>query len=180
MLLALFFTFFKIGLVSFGGGYAILSVIEHEVVLSHSWMTPERFADAVSLAGMSPGPIATNSAVLVGFNTAGLPGAIISVIGMILPSFLIIIVLALFFYKKGNNSFMQTIFYGLKPMVAAMVVFAAYRVGVNGQTLLGLNGHTLAQIIIFALAVIGIVKYRLHPLVVLSVSALMGTAFFYQ
>ncbi|GAA4854714.1 chromate transporter [Paenibacillus vulneris] len=180
MLLALFLTFFKIGLVSFGGGYAILSVIEHEVVVSHQWMTPERFADAVSLAGMSPGPIATNSAVLIGFNTAGLPGAATSVLGMILPSFIIIIALALFFYKKGSSSFMQMIFYGLKPMVAAMVVFAAYRVGVNGQTMLGMNGHTLAQLLIFALAVIGIVKYKLHPLVVLSVSALMGTALFYQ
>ncbi|MCS7458863.1 chromate transporter [Paenibacillus doosanensis] len=178
MLLALFWTFFKVGLVSFGGGYAILSVIEHEV-LQHQWMTPEHFAEAVSLAGMSPGPIATNSAVLIGFKTSGMPGAVVSVIGMILPSFLIIIALAIFFYKKSNNGWMQAIFYGLKPMVAAMVIFAAYRVGAGGSTVLGINAHTAALVIIFAFAVIGTAKYRLHPLVVLSVSALMGTAFFY-
>ncbi|MFE5320281.1 chromate transporter [Paenibacillus sp. NPDC056579] len=178
ILLALFWTFFKIGLVSFGGGYAILSVIEHEVI-GNQWMTPDSFADAVSLAGMSPGPIATNSAVLVGFKTAGITGAIASILGMILPSFLIIIALAMFLYKKGQGGIMQAVLYGLKPMVAAMVIFAAYRVGINGQPLLGLNGHTLAVVIIFIFAVVGIAKYRLHPLVVLSVSALMGTAFFY-
>jgi len=179
MLLMLFWTFFKVGLVSFGGGYAILSVIEHEVI-GNGWMSPDSFADAVSLAGMSPGPIATNSAVLIGFQTAGLAGAIVSILGIILPSFLIIIALALFFYRKSQGGgIMQAVLYGLKPMVAAMVVFAAYRVGVNGQPSLGLNAHSLAVAIIFVIAVVGIVKYKLHPLVILSVSALMGVAFFY-
>lgn len=69
------------------------------------------------------------------------------------------------------------IFYGLKPMVAALIVYAAYRVGTNGQPLLGINGHTLAALLIFIFAMIGTMKYHLHPLVVLSVSALMGIAF---
>ncbi|OXM87345.1 chromate transporter [Paenibacillus rigui] len=177
MLFSLFWTFFKIGLVSFGGGFAILSVIEHEVV-AQAWMTPSAFADAVALAGMSPGPIATNSAVLIGYKTAGIAGALAATFGMILPSFLIIVALALFFYKAGRDKFMKALFYGLKPMVAALVLYAAYRVAKNGQPLLGLNAHTLMLAIIFVFAVVGIVKYKLHPLVVLSVSALMGTAFF--
>lgn len=90
--------FFKIGLVSFGGGYAILSVIEREV-LSQQWMTSVDFAQAVTLAGMAPGPIATNSAVLIGYKVAGILGAAAATIGMILPSFIIIIALAVFFLR---------------------------------------------------------------------------------
>lgn len=177
MLWSLFWTFFKIGIVSFGGGFAILSVVEHEVV-AHAWMTPSAFADAVALAGMSPGPIATNSAVLIGYKAAGIAGALAATTGMILPSFLIIVVLALFFYKVGREKFMAAVFYGLKPMVAALVLYAAFRVAQNGSPLLGLNTHTLLLAIIFIFAVLGIGKFKLHPLVVLSVSALMGTAFF--
>jgi len=177
VLWALFWTFFKVGLVSFGGGFAILSVIEHEVV-SQGWLTPGAFADAVALAGMSPGPIATNSAVLIGYKADGLLGAVAASVGMIVPSFLIIIALALFFYKSSSEKFMKAIFYGLKPMVAALVLYAAYRVARNGQPLLGLNLHTLLMVFIFVFAVLGMAKFKLHPLIVLSISALMGTAFF--
>ncbi|MEK3913776.1 chromate transporter [Paenibacillus sp. FSL H7-0331] len=177
MLWTLLVTFFKIGLVSFGGGYAILSVIEREA-LSQQWMTSVDFAQAVTLAGMAPGPIATNSAVLIGYKVAGIPGAAAATIGMILPSFIIIIALAVFFFKVGRERLLSMIFYGLKPMVAALIVYAAYRVGTNGQPLLGINGHTLAALLIFIFAMIGTMKYHLHPLVVLSVSALMGIAFF--
>jgi chromate transporter len=177
MLWALLVTFFKIGLVSFGGGYAILSVIEREAVAQH-WMTSAEFAQAVALAGMAPGPIATNSAVLIGYKTAGVFGAITATLGMILPSFFIIIALALFFFKAGRERWLEIIFYGLKPMVAALILYAAIRVGMNGQPLLGINWHTLAALLIFAFAMVGTMRYHLHPLIVLSVSALMGIAFF--
>ncbi|NHN30213.1 chromate transporter [Paenibacillus agricola] len=177
MLWALIWTFFKIGLVSFGGGYAILSVIEREVV-SQQWITSVDFAHTVALAGMAPGPIATNSAVLIGYKVAGIGGAVAATFGMILPSFIIIIALSLFFFKVGRERLLQMIFYGLKPMVAALIIYAAIRVGVNGQPLMGMNLHTLGVVLIFIFAMIGTMKYRMHPLVVLSGSALMGIAFF--
>jgi chromate transporter len=177
MLWDLLITFFKIGLVSFGGGYAILSVIEREAVGQH-WMTSADFAQAVALAGMAPGPIATNSAVLIGYKTAGVPGAVAATLGMILPSFMIIVALAVFFFRAGRERWLQVIFYGLKPMVAALIIYAAIRVGMNGQPLPGINWHTAAALVIFAFAMIGTMRYHLHPLIVLSVSALLGIAFF--
>jgi chromate transporter len=177
MLLSLFWIFFKVGLISFGGGYAVLSVIEHEVSALH-WMTAHDYAEAVALAGMAPGPIATNIAVLVGYRTSGVGGAAVAVTGMILPSILIVVVLALFLYRARNQTWLETLLYGLKPMVCALILYAAIRVGLNGQPLLGLNWHTLAAVFIFAFAVIGTAKYRLHPVAVLSVSALLGIAFF--
>ncbi|MDF2962639.1 MAG: chromate transporter [Paenibacillus sp.] len=177
MIFALFWTFFKVGLISFGGGYAILSIIEREVMLQH-WMTASDYAEAVALAGMSPGPIATNIAVLTGYKTAGILGALASVAGMILPSVIVVIAVAVLLFKAGRERWMQVVLYGLKPMVTALILYAAIRVGMNGQPFLGINGHTIAALVIFLFSMIGIVKYRLHPLVILSVSALMGIAFF--
>lgn len=97
ILIDLFLTFFKIGLVSFGGGYAMIPVIEAEVVSKHDWMTTQEFTDVIAVASMSPGPIATNSAIFIGYNTAGLPGAIFSTIGSVLPSLIIILIIAMFF-----------------------------------------------------------------------------------
>jgi chromate transporter len=177
MLITLLWTFFKVGLFSFGGGYAILSIIEHEVMI-HEWMAANDYAQAVALAGMSPGPIATNIAILVGYKTAGVSGALASVIGMILPSVIVVIVAAVFLFKAGRERWMQVVFYGLKPMVTALIIYAAIRMGMNGQPLLGINFHTLATLVIFVFALLGIIKYRLHPLLILSASALMGIAFF--
>jgi chromate transporter len=177
MIWALMWTFFKIGLVSFGGGYAILSVIERESV-AQQWMNSADFAHIVSLAGMAPGPISTNSAVLIGYKVAGFWGAAAATIGMVLPSFFIIIALSLFFFKVGRERLLRMIFYGLKPMVAALIIYAAIRVGLNGDALLGMNLHTFGAVLIFIFAMIGTMKYRLHPLVVLVGSALMGIAFY--
>ncbi len=94
----LFILFFIIGTVSFGGGYAMLPVIEREVT-SKGWITTTEFTDTVALAGMTPGSIASNSATIVGYKVAGIPGAIISSIAMSLPSLILILVIALFFIK---------------------------------------------------------------------------------
>ncbi|NOU96549.1 chromate transporter [Paenibacillus sp. LMG 31456] len=175
--LMLFWTFFKVGLISFGGGYAILSIIEREVLLQQ-WMTSVDYTQAVALAGMSPGPIATNIAILVGYKTSGITGAVVAVSGMILPSVIVVIIVAGFLFKAGRERWVQVALYGLKPMVTALILYAAIRMAMNGQPLLGINIHTLASLAIFVFAVIGIMKYRLHPLIILSVSALMGIAFF--
>src|SRR4051812_515512 len=110
MLWSLFITFFVIGFVSFGGGYAIIPVIEHEA-LRHGWMTSQQLIDIIAIAGMSPGPIATNTAVFIGFQTAGLWGAVISAIAITLPSIMIVFLIAMFFYKINDMPMVQSAFY---------------------------------------------------------------------
>ncbi|MDQ8737993.1 chromate transporter [Paenibacillus sp. LHD-38] len=95
MLWELFITFLKIGIVSFGGGYAVIPLIQYEVA-SRGWLESAEYQETISIAGMAPGPIATNSATLVGYKTAGLGGAIMSTLGMVIPS------LRALWFKRGH------------------------------------------------------------------------------
>lgn len=98
----LFWSFFQIGLFSIGGGYAAMPLIQNQVVAIHGWLTMTQFADIITIAEMTPGPIAINSATFVGTQVAGLPGAIIATIGCVLPSCIIVLTLAWFIINTAN------------------------------------------------------------------------------
>ena len=125
MLWDLFTTFFRIGLVSFGGGYAIIPMIELEVV-RHDWMTTQQLTDIIAIAGMSPGPIATNTAVFIGFQIGGFIGAATAVIAITLPSIFIVFLIASSFYKINKLPIVQSAFYGLRPIITALIIYAAF------------------------------------------------------
>lgn len=120
----LFFSFFQIGLFSIGGGYAAMPLIQHQVVDTHPWLTMTQFADIMTIAEMTPGPIAINSATFVGIRVAGLPGALIATLGCILPSCIIVMTLAYVYYRFRNLSIVQGILTGLRPAVVAMIASA--------------------------------------------------------
>lgn len=123
-LLRLFIAFFQIGLFSIGGGYAAMPLIQHQTIDVYSWLTMSEFADIMTIAEMTPGPIAINSATFVGIQVAGIPGALVATFGCVLPSFCIVLALAKIYYKYKNLKIMQGILYGLKPCVLAMVASA--------------------------------------------------------
>ena len=97
--LKLFFAFLQIGMFSFGGGYAAMPLIQHQVVDTYHWLDGKGFADLVTISQMTPGPIATNAATFVGMNTAGLAGALIATFGCILPSCILVTFIAYFYLK---------------------------------------------------------------------------------
>jgi chromate transporter len=179
MLLSLFITFFKIGLISFGGGYAMMPVIQHEVE-RHQWLSSVDFNHVVSLAGTGPGPIATNCATLVGFQTAGVPGAIAATLGMVLPSLILIILLAAFLYKWHSNKWFKSSFYGLKPVVTGFIIFAAIHFGWAGwgSEKFQISWDQIATVLITAGAFLGIIKYKLHPFMIIVFAGIMGIVFF--
>ncbi|WNQ10006.1 chromate transporter [Paenibacillus aurantius] len=177
MLWDLFWTFTKVGVISFGGGYAMIPVIEHEVQ-AHQWMTSQQFSQAVSAAGMAPGPIATNSAIFVGYQTAGVAGAAVSAAGIILPSFLLIILAAAFFRKVYKHRTTKSVFYGLRPVVTGLILYAAVHFAVLNGLLGGKVVSILWSVVIMGGALVALGKYKVHPLVVLLVSGLAGAAFF--
>lgn len=177
MLWGLFVSFFKIGLMSFGGGYAMLPVIQREVS-AHQWMSEEQFVNAVALAGMAPGPIATNSATMIGYTAAGIPGAAISTLGMVLPSLLVVIAIAAFFYKIHQHPFVRASFYGLRPVVTGLVLYAAIHYAMAGETTGWISWQTALTAFMVVGAIVGMVKYRMHPLSVILLSGLIGIAFF--
>ena len=122
MLLKLFTTFFKIGLFSFGGGFAMIPLIQREVIERHKWINSKDFVDMLVLAQSTPGPIAVNTAVFVGYKTRGVGGAIMATLGTVLPSFIVILLLALFFAEVRDNRYVDAAFRAMRPAVVALIV----------------------------------------------------------
>ena len=177
ILLELFKTFLFIGLFSFGGGYAIIPIIEREVV-SQGWMTSQEMIDVIAVAGMSPGPIATNSAVFIGFQIAGFPGAISAVLGMIIPPLVIVLLIASFFYKIHRHHLVKSIFYGLKPIIAGLIIFSSIRFAISNQMMQGISWYTVSLFSIFAVSLFALMKFKVHPLFIIIASGLVGIAFY--
>jgi len=173
MMWELFLTFTKIGFISFGGGYAMIPIIEYEV-LNHGWLDAQQFTDVISIAGMSPGPIATNSAVFVGYKIAGIPGAIVATFAISLPSLILILLVALFFYKIQKHKLVQSIFYGLRPVIVGLICYAAVRFSIYNGIIGGdylFNGVSI-MILLFSLSIL--LFTRIHPLVVIFLSGIVG------
>ena len=171
MVIDLFFTFFKVGAFTIGGGYAMLPVIQGEVVEKKKWMKEEEFLDAIALTNSLPGPLATNCATFVGYRLAGFPGAISSVLGAIMPSFLIILAIALFFTSISGYAVTHYIFSGVRPAVVALIFFALVKmvksVGVNAiNTIIAVSSLVL------------LLFFNIHPIFVITISGVIGLFLF--
>lgn len=178
LLWELFRTFLVIGFFSFGGGYAMIPVIGHQVE-AHAWMPVSEYADIIAVAGMSPGPIATNSAIFVGYRVDGLAGAIAAAVGMTLPSLVIILAAAAFFYKMHRNRWVKAAFYGLRPVVAGLILYGAIRLAAGNGMLSGRFNWTIGMsFLFFGLALLALTKYKMHPFHVIVLSGLAGAAIY--
>ena len=123
----LFYNFFIMGIVCFGGGYAMLPFIQNMVV-SNGWLTPHEFADMIAVAQSTPGPVSINTATFVGYKMGGVLGATISTISLVLPAFLLIIFFTPFLYSQKGSVFLDRILIGIKPVVVALIFISAYEV----------------------------------------------------
>jgi len=178
MLLDLFITFFMIGLVSFGGGYAMIPLIQDQVVNRHGWMELQHFSDIIAVAGMSPGPIATNIAVFIGYEKMGLLGAIIAMIGTILPSLIIILVLGRLFYKVRDNDLVKSSFYGLRAIITGLIIYTAIMFAETNGMLSSMSWYTWSQILIFLGSLSAFLFFHKHPVSILIISGLVGIALY--
>ena len=124
--ISLFKTFMKIGIVTFGGGYAMIPIIEQEVVAKHQWMTRDEFVDAIAVTQTCPGALAINMSSMIGYKLAKVPGAIVCTLGASLPSFLIILAIAMFFHQFENNKVVAAIFAGIRPAVVALIAVPTF------------------------------------------------------
>lgn len=123
----LFWSFFKIGLFTFGGGYAMIPLIEHEAVHRRKWIPEAEFLDLLTLAQSVPGPIAVNTAVFVGYKSRGTGGALASLAGVVLPSFAVLLAVAIFFVDVRENPVVDAAFRGMRPAVVALIVAPIFR-----------------------------------------------------
>ncbi len=121
----LFASYLKIGFFGFGGGYAMLSLIQNEVVEQHSWLTGGQFADIVAVSQMTPGPIAINSATYVGYEVAGVWGSLVATFAVCLPALTIMMLVTRFFLRLHDNRYVKGIVRGMQPVVIGMIGAAA-------------------------------------------------------
>lgn len=172
ILLELFWTFFKIGSMAFGGGWAILSLMEHEAVVSHAWLSVEQFRQVVYVAGFTPGPIAVSGSALIGQKVAGIPGAIASVLGLAIPSVVLPMILFFFLLKYGDNKNIKAILKGLGPIAIAMIAYVLFNLSK------GVFANSEAYSIIFSgLLVVGgfvALYFKVNPIFVVLAGGLAG------
>ena len=122
--LQLFLSFLQVGMFSFGGGYAAMPLIQGQVVTGHHWLSMSEFTDLITISQMTPGPIAVNSATFVGIKIAGIPGALAATFGCILPSCIIVTVIAKLYLKYRSMEVLQGVLGSLRPAVVAMIAAA--------------------------------------------------------
>lgn len=124
--LQLFLSFFKIGVFGFGGGYAMLSLIQTEVVTDHNWITSAQFADIIAISQVTPGPIAINSATYIGYTATGsVWGSALATLGVCAPSLIIMLVASRFYMKMKNNPYVAQVMRALRPVVIGLILAAA-------------------------------------------------------
>ena len=131
--LQLFFVFFRIGLFTLGGGYAMLPLIEREVVEKKRWIDGEDFLNVLAIAQSLPGPIAVNTAVFVGYKVRGVAGCLIGLLGTVLPSFCCMIVIASFFVGIRENPTVAAVFTGIRPAVAGLVAASVWSLATKAR-----------------------------------------------
>lgn len=163
----IFVTFFKIGLFTFGGGYAMIPLIEKETAEKKRWIEREEITDIIAVSESIPGAIAINSATFIGFKIFGRKGAIVAALGVIMPSFFIIAVIAAFFSKFGDNLIVKAAFAGIRPAVVALIVLAAYKVG---KTAIKDKTGLIVAIVGFAL----VIGFSIHAIFAIIGGAVFG------
>jgi len=169
--LKLFWAFFQVGLFSIGGGYAALPLIQNQVVNTYGWLNMNEFADIITISQMTPGPIAINSATFVGTRIAGVAGAVIATLGCVLPSFIIVLLLAVLYRKYKNLRYVQGILGSLHPAVVGLIASAGLSIILhalwNGSTVRSVGSIDLIMVILIAVCFFALRKLKLNPILVM-------------
>lgn len=177
--LKLFWSFFQIGLFSFGGGYVAMPLIKNQVVDINDWLSMNEFADVITISQMTPGPIGINSATFVGISVGGIQGAIVATVGCILPSCMIVLSFAYVYYKFRGLTAVQGVLNGLRPAVIAMIASAGLALIIlafwGGK---GFSSKSedidFVAVAIFTIAFVILRKWKVNPMHVMIGAGIIG------
>lgn len=182
LFLQLFYAFFKIGLFGFGGGYAMISMIQGEVVTRHEWLTSTEFTDIIAISQMTPGPIGINSATYVGYSAVvgagyshalGILGSIITTGAVVLPSFILMVLISRFFLKYQKHPAVAAVFSGLRPGVVGLLAAAAL-VLMNSENF-GTNSlQIIISTVLFLITFIASYCFKTNPILLIVLSGIAG------
>ncbi len=170
--LNLFIEFLKVGLFSFGGGYGSIPLIR-DVVLSNNWLSEDGLAYMIALSESTPGPIMVNLATYVGSNTAGILGAVVATIGVIIPAFIIVIVIVNILESFMNNKYVKRIFDGLNPAIVGIILATGvYMVFNNGSK--GSKELIISIVLLIVMAITKIINKKISPITFILISGFVG------
>ena len=191
LFLQLFWVFFVIGLFTFGGGYAMLSLIQTQVVVTHSWLSESAFTDIVAISQMTPGPIGINCATYVGYEVmhqagashlVGILGSMTATIAVVLPSFLIVLTIVRFYTKFKGNKFFEGVMSWLRPAVVGLIGAAAlilmfkvdWSASIPDISVVKENFSDWISWVLFAVAVVASLVFKIGPIPILLAGGLLG------
>lgn len=172
----LFFLFFKIGLFTFGGGYAMIPMIEQEMI-SRGYLTMNQLVEFIGISESTPGPFAVNIATFIGMEQGGLPGALFATLGVIMPSFIIILIVAKCFLHFADNKYVTWCLSGIRPTVIGLIASATWSIALSNFW----DGKTfsiLSLCVFFIVFVVSRVWKKIHPIFLVLLSAGLGILFF--
>ena len=191
-LLDLFLIFFKLYPISFGGGYVMLPYMSN-VIESRGWLTVGEISDIIAIAGMSPGSVAINGAIGLGYKVAGMPGAVSAFLGITLPTIIIVSIMASIFFKIYHTKGFQAAFYGLRPVITGVIAYAGVSFAIKNSIIYFqetkiMNGIyfmigkigilEVKSFLIVAASILLIIKYKVHPIYIIVGAGLLGMVIF--
>lgn len=167
----LFYEFFKIGLFSFGGGYAMIPLIS-DVLQKNAWLSYDEVIQIIGIAEMTPGPIAVNSATFVGFKIAGIFGSVAATLGVAMPSLLLILFISKIFFKYSDHEITKHIFIGIRPIIAGLILASALLIGKT--TLFTDHGFNIETFGIMIIIILITLRKKIHPILLIGLSGVLG------
>ena len=180
-LLKIFFCFFEIGLFSFGGGYAAVPLIQSMVVERYHWLTVNEFINLITIAEMTPGPIVINAATFVGMKIDGFLEAVVSTLGSVVPSLIIVLLLSWLYKQYKDLDIVRRILKRIRPLVVAMILSAGFSILVmalfkaNDYQTINLDNIQVIEVVIFAASLFLMRRYKINPIMIIFGSGLVGT-----
>lgn len=171
----LFLSFLQVGMFSFGGGYAAMPLIEHQIVELHQWLSYTEFTDLITISQMTPGPIAINSATFVGIKIAGIPGAVVATLGCVLPSCIIVTLIAYFYLKYRHMKGLQIVLNELRPAVVALIATAGVSILMTAffKDTFQLSSLNIAMVVLFVFCMYLLLKKKMNPIAVMVLSGVL-------
>ena len=170
-IIEIFILFFKIGAFTIGGGYAMLSLIEDEIVNKKKWLDHEEFLDGMAIAQSTPGVLAVNISLITGYKIAGFLGMFAGMLGAVLPSFFLVLFLSQILLAYGNHPIVVAIFNGVKPAITALILISVYRIGKSAN----INRYNFVIPLIVAV----LIKYfRVSPIIIIIATMILGNIFY--
>ena len=172
--LELLLSFFQIGLLSFGGGMAALPLISQQVVDKHGWLTMGEFTDLITISEMTPGPIGINSSTFVWIRVAGIPGAVVAMVGYVIPAIVLVTLLARLYEKYRDMTYIQGTLRGLRPAIVALIAAAGVNILILALTREGEAAFNFIGLGLFAAAFVVLRRWKPNPIYVMLGCGVLG------